>query len=996
MKKIISLLCSAAIVALSLAGCSKNETPEQGDQAVGVERVVTFSANTPSTKSYFGDKTSSGYPTVWTNNTKVGISVNYNTPTDAVVTPVGTGNKATFDATVKQPASGSEFTFYAVSPSSVAVSANSTYSSFLLDIPSSQSPTKGSVDEAAHIMFAQSATLTTWPAEGTTVNLDFSHIAAYGKFTLENFREDGKSGKVRVNSVTIESDSVIVGRFYYYPATKHYSPNPAAKVLTINTENIEYTHNNSDLTIWFAIRPVDLKGSNMKITLNTTDGTFEKTFQFPTDKGTFKAGKVGTFVIDMDGIGPKQDEVYTLVTDYNVLREDAKVIIASVDDAKAISTTQQNNNRSETGVTKTTESNVSVIKNPSSDVQIFVLESGLSTLPNTVSFKCENGTQANLYIGASSADGNHLRSYAGNSDELAAGNCSFDVDLVHENLSDGNLDYALLTAKSSTAQNYMRYNAGSSCFSLYKENSSVAGKVALYVLNGSGTGEPLINKDPKVATPEISFNSSTNEVTITCATAGALIGYTDDGTDPQADNSGPIGTTKAYTGPFTISQTTTIKAFAGGLSGYENSDIATKECVVSGSYDFETIAKINELAEAAGTTETEYSGKLTGVTVTFVPDAKNAFIKDASGSTLVFINGHGLKQGQTFTGDVTIKVQAYNKLNEVTAINASFTGTGAVVNPTVVTLAQIVGNYTTYQSEYVKLENVDVTAVNNKNITVSDGTRTYIVYTNYGNSTAAVGDKVTAIGTITRFNTTEELKVWTASDISISHTATTHKINFTQPSEGGSFTVKVDGSAIASGADVDEGKTVTLEATPASGFNFNAWTITGATPASATSASTTFTVGTSDVTISAEFVSSSLLVLTMTMQEYATTQSCTISSGSNVTCYPTLTLNSHVTMSTSGSANCGSFWGTSNTDWRLYQNKKGDVTISVSAGHTLKSVKFTYNVTNTGTLKDGDTVIASGTKVSLSGTSKTFTVGNTSNSVTNGQVRITAVQVEYE
>ncbi|MBP5692675.1 MAG: hypothetical protein J6W86_03055, partial [Bacteroidales bacterium] len=520
MKKIISLLCSAAIVALSLAGCSKNETPEQGDQAVGVERVVTFSANTPSTKSYFGDKTSSGYPTVWTNNTKVGISVNYNTPTDAVVTPVGTGNKATFDATVKQPASGSEFTFYAVSPSSVAVSANSTYSSFLLDIPSSQSPTKGSVDEAAHIMFAQSATLTTWPAEGTTVNLDFSHIAAYGKFTLENFREDGKSGKVRVNSVTIESDSVIVGRFYYYPATKHYSPNPAAKVLTINTENIEYTHNNSDLTIWFAIRPVDLKGSNMKITLNTTDGTFEKTFQFPTDKGTFKAGKVGTFVIDMDGIGPKQDEVYTLVTDYNVLREDAKVIIASVDDAKAISTTQQNNNRSETGVTKTTESNVSVIKNPSSDVQIFVLESGLSTLPNTVSFKCENGTQANLYIGASSADGNHLRSYAGNSDELAAGNCSFDVDLVHENLSDGNLDYALLTAKSSTAQNYMRYNAGSSCFSLYKENSSVAGKVALYVLNGSGTGEPLINKDPKVATPEISFKSSTNEVTITCATAG--------------------------------------------------------------------------------------------------------------------------------------------------------------------------------------------------------------------------------------------------------------------------------------------------------------------------------------------------------------------------------------------------------------------------------------------------------------------------------------------
>lgn len=101
-------------------------------------------------------------------------------------------------------------------------------------------------------------------------------------------------------------------------------------------------------------------------------------------------------------------------------------------------------------------------------------------------------------------------------------------------------------------------------------------------------------------------------------------------------------------------------------------------------------------------------------------------------------------------------------------------------------------------------------------------------------------------------------------------------------------------------------------------------------------------------------------------------------------------------MSTSGSANCGSFWGTSNTDWRLYQNKNGDVTISVSAGHTLKSVKFTYNTNKGGVLKDGSTTIDSDTKVDVSGTSKTFTVGNTSNSVTNGQVRITAVQVEYE
>ena len=192
-----------------------------------------------------------------------------------------------------------------------------------------------------------------------------------------------------------------------------------------------------------------------------------------------------------------------------------------------------------------------------------------------------------------------------------------------------------------------------------------------------------------------------------------------------------------------------------------------------------------------------------------------------------------------------------------------------------------------------------------------------------------------------------------------------------------------------------EGEVVTIQATPASGFKFNKWTVTGATPGDATKATTSFTMGAEDVTIAADFVSSSTLVLTMTMENYVAVNHCTISEGTTVTNYPTLALNSVVTMSTSGTGNCGSFWQTTGTQWRLYQNKNGDVTISVSAGHTLKAVKFTYSVSNTGTLKDGSTVIASGTKVNLSGTSKTFTVGNTT-SATNGQVRITAVQVEYE
>ena len=121
-----------------------------------------------------------------------------------------------------------------------------------------------------------------------------------------------------------------------------------------------------------------------------------------------------------------------------------------------------------------------------------------------------------------------------------------------------------------------------------------------------------------------------------------------------------------------------------------------------------------------------------------------------------------------------------------------------------------------------------------------------------------------------------------------------------------------------------------------------------------------------------------------------------VSSGTDIgDIVTTLALDSKVTMSTTGEANCGSFWGSNPIDWRLYQNKNGDLTISVSSDYSLVSVKFTYSQSNGGSLFDGDTAISSGNTYSLSGTSKTYTVGSTTGK-TNGQVKITAVEVTYE
>ena len=133
-----------------------------------------------------------------------------------------------------------------------------------------------------------------------------------------------------------------------------------------------------------------------------------------------------------------------------------------------------------------------------------------------------------------------------------------------------------------------------------------------------------------------------------------------------------------------------------------------------------------------------------------------------------------------------------------------------------------------------------------------------------------------------------------------------------------------------------------------------------------------------------------------TMEAYAKEHECTISENTTVVNYKTLELDDVVTMSTTGEGNCGSFWYATGTQWRLYQNKSGNVVVSLASGYKLKSVSFVYEVTNTATLKDSKgAVVASGDVYETDASTVEFTVGNTA-SATNGQVRIKEVTIKYE
>ncbi len=464
MKKFFNYLCLAAIAAMTLVSCSKNEIEE--NLPTSPVKKVSFSAKSadPDTKTIFGDKTSAGYPTVWTSNQKVSIALNFANAKQATVTPSADGKTATFTVTVNDDESGN-YVFYALSPAVDAISWNASYQSVQVDFPANQAPTMGSVDEKAHIMAAKSATFTEFPSEESSVSLTFSHIAAYGKFMLKNFPET-----VTITGVDLTADENIVGRVYFYPETGEYADNSAAKTVSISASAIS-AESNASKVFWFGIKPVDLQGKNLKVTVHTDGGDYVKTITFPSGKGNFQAGKVAAFNIDFNGITPAADKIYTLVTSYDELTANSEVIIVANEADYALGTTDNGNNRAAAAITKGTNT----VVNPGDAVQTFLLEAG--TITNTVAFKGNNGgiLVEDYYIGSANG-GNYLKTSSTKGD-----NTSFGVILG----SDG---VAELSAKQYSS-NILRFNNGAKLFACYASGQQ---DVAIYKLEGTGSGDPLV------------------------------------------------------------------------------------------------------------------------------------------------------------------------------------------------------------------------------------------------------------------------------------------------------------------------------------------------------------------------------------------------------------------------------------------------------------------------------------------------------------------------
>ena len=273
--------------------------------------------------------------------------------------------------------------------------------------------------------------------------------------------------------------------------------------------------------------------------------------------------------------------------------------------------------------------------------------------------------------------------------------------------------------------------------------------------------------------PEAGTYSETVSVTISCATEGATIYYTLDGSNPMEDGT-------VYTSAINITETTTVKAFAM-KEGYLNSGVASATYTISEA----PAPTLITIAEARALALNEYA--LVQGVVTFI-DGRNVYIQDETAGIDLYLNNNTVPSALAL-GDMVQaygKRAAYNGLAELSGINGndgeqfSILSSGNTLPLAVKTIAEILeGGADALQCTRVKVEGATIGAINTSGNTplTQDGSSINI-YKVPALTGIEEGDMVDVISVIGYFNA-PQLRVALADDVTLIETPSTSTLTVT-------------------------------------------------------------------------------------------------------------------------------------------------------------------------------------------------------------------------
>lgn len=325
---------------------------------------------------------------------------------------------------------------------------------------------------------------------------------------------------------------------------------------------------------------------------------------------------------------------YELITSADALEVGANYILVGTNEGSyyGMGVYSTGNNIKAVTLTNTTDGVISISDEA---VGVINLESSERTDGYNYQLKVEGG-----YLYAASTSSNQMKVTTTVSAKAQA------------SISVAETGVATIKFDNSDKRNWVRfnYNGGTPLFSCYTSGQS---DVYLYK---EKTGEaPVVTVETPEITPATGKFGGPQQVTITCATEGAAIYYTTDGTAPTKEST-------PYEAPFTVSETTTVKAIAY-VDTYA-SKVASSTITIFNSY--ESLADILNFGPKpeVGATSEEFIVAC-DLIVAYVNGANVIVTDDGTNYTLIYKKNTGLQVGEVVAGGWIATIQNYKDLYEL-------------------------------------------------------------------------------------------------------------------------------------------------------------------------------------------------------------------------------------------------------------------------------------------------------------------------------------------
>lgn len=377
MRKVFRTIVVLAVAAVAMSACKKELQEFPASNGIKVD----FVAQSLDTRTEFGAASGGSIPVLWQAGDKVKIIANTTEVGVLEVTPSSDFKTGTFSADLPTTF---PYVVFALSPSSAFVSTahNTSYNDYIqYMISANQTPVEGNIDPAAQVLLAKTEEISEAPA--TSLSVNFKHLSAYGKLTLNNI-----PGGKAIKSITLDfsADKVgVAGRFIYQEADDAYFINPSSMAYSITLKTTQ-TEN-----VYFGIAPVDISGKTLTVSVEVDGGNYLKTLTVPSGK-EFKSGIISAFTVNMADAVFEKEKVYTLVTDLSTLEEGDEIIIASAKvydtpniKGHSVLSTQYNTNNIQAICIEECFDGTSIVNPPVANVDVFTLEK--SSISGTWLFK---------------------------------------------------------------------------------------------------------------------------------------------------------------------------------------------------------------------------------------------------------------------------------------------------------------------------------------------------------------------------------------------------------------------------------------------------------------------------------------------------------------------------------------------------------------------------------------------------------------------------------